>query len=422
MTANLAAAVLGVLTGVVSARALGPDGRGELALLILWPSLIAAVADLGIADAITLRTAASPDATSTHIRGGLWIALTASCVGVIVGFAATPFLLRPEQQQLRADAYWSLLYIPLSLLANVPLGALMGLQRFRAVAAVRIATAASYGVAMLAVVAAGYGSVRTLMWLTVAARGAPFVLAFPVVAAALSSRVTRKVHLFDQLSDGAHQHMAKLATVVSGAEDRALAGLRMSMTSIGQWQIASSLSVVMPFISQALAQQLYATVATGRANQAAVTRRAYLRTILLTGAAVVLAAPLLPVVIPLVYGDDFVPAVAPAAIVMSATIFGGAAMTLSASARAARRTRVPLASEIAGIAMMGATGWVFARTHGGIGLAVSYLVGRVTATLVLVLASTSVGLRPRDLLPLPRDLAAAARDEWREMRGSTESK
>ena len=39
-----------VLTGILLARTLGPGGRGELAALLLWPSMLVLVGSLGVGD------------------------------------------------------------------------------------------------------------------------------------------------------------------------------------------------------------------------------------------------------------------------------------------------------------------------------------------------------------------------------------
>ena len=43
---NVILALLGLLTGILAARLLGPQGRGELAAIQAWPSFIATVAIL----------------------------------------------------------------------------------------------------------------------------------------------------------------------------------------------------------------------------------------------------------------------------------------------------------------------------------------------------------------------------------------
>ena len=50
--ANIALYVLAAATGPLAARLLGPDGRGALAAIQLWPGAIATVAMLGLPDSI----------------------------------------------------------------------------------------------------------------------------------------------------------------------------------------------------------------------------------------------------------------------------------------------------------------------------------------------------------------------------------
>ena len=46
---------LGTLTGILSARMLGPVGRGEYAAVIIWPTGIATLLSLGINQAIAFN-------------------------------------------------------------------------------------------------------------------------------------------------------------------------------------------------------------------------------------------------------------------------------------------------------------------------------------------------------------------------------
>ena len=48
--ANIALYVLAAATGPLAARLLGPDGRGALAAIQLWPGAIATFAMLGLPD------------------------------------------------------------------------------------------------------------------------------------------------------------------------------------------------------------------------------------------------------------------------------------------------------------------------------------------------------------------------------------
>src|SRR6266508_5481689 len=78
--ASLAVQALNVMTGVLLARALGPAGRGELTAVMLWPTLLAAVGSLGMAEAVTYHLAGRAFAPDRVVGAGLAVALAQSAV------------------------------------------------------------------------------------------------------------------------------------------------------------------------------------------------------------------------------------------------------------------------------------------------------------------------------------------------------
>ena len=64
-----------VVTGPLLARMLGPDGRGYLAALILWPLVITQLGNLGIPSALTYSIARDSSASRAVARLGLSFAL-----------------------------------------------------------------------------------------------------------------------------------------------------------------------------------------------------------------------------------------------------------------------------------------------------------------------------------------------------------
>jgi len=402
MLANLGATIGGVLTGVVAARALGPQGRGDLAVIVFWPSLIALLVDFGIADALTIRNSQNSEGAGAHRKTAYWLAVAASVLGVALGACAMPFLLRGSQKSLLQDGYFALAYVPLSALAAVPVGDLLGQQRFRAVAVIRLGTVVCYTVAMLASVLAGHGTVRVLTWLTVGARGLPLVLALPF---AYSRRHDVGGPAFlpshrRQVTDGLRLHGARLATVLGASEDRALANLMLTQRGIGLWQVASALTTVMLFVGQAVSQHLYSSSAGMSTGRAELIYKAYVRAVAITALIAILGSPLLPFVIPLLYGRDFSVAVKPAIVVMVASVFAAGAITLQAGARAMLKIRVCVISEIAGIIVMGLVAWPAVRAWSELGLGVAYLVGRLCVLAAMTFQAPRLfGIRSVNLIP-----------------------
>src|SRR2546422_494268 len=165
MGANLNYALIGVITGVVTARVLGAEGRGDLAVVVFWPTLISTLLELGIGDALTLRVARDVGNLRGNVRSALLLTAGASAIGALIGAMSLPHILRPEQHRLLSCAYGCLALIPAYLLSLVPTGALLGLRRFHAVALVRMASTFAYLLSVIVVVILRQGSVWSFMWL-----------------------------------------------------------------------------------------------------------------------------------------------------------------------------------------------------------------------------------------------------------------
>lgn len=413
MLSNLTAAVVGIVTGVVGARALGPAGRGDLAVIVFWPSLIATLTELGVADALTYRIARRAGSVRKLITRGMLLAGASSSLGVLLGAVLLPWVLRGEQAALLRPTYAALIYVPLSAAAAVPVSALLGLQRYRAVAGVRVASAGCYTIAMVAAVLAGFGTVSVLVWLTVLARGLPLLFALPFLRRALppSWGSDHDSSIRHQAADGARLHGARIAGLVGSSEDRVLASLMLSQGGIGLWQVSAALVAVMQFAPLAVTQHLFSSAARAPGDPDLV-YRAYLRSVLVTGAAALVGVPLLPFAIPLLYGTPFAAAVPAAMVVMAATVFAAAAATLQAGAKAVMRTRACIVSELVGIAVMAAVAWPAVHAWAEVGIAVAFLAGRIGALFAITAVSDGVlGIVPARLNPLsPLLLTALARE------------
>jgi enterobacterial common antigen flippase len=116
----------GSLSGMASARLLGPEGRGELAALTLWPSMLVFLAAIGMNQAIVF-----------HIGRGLWspsevwtsstmIGLGQSILVVAVGLPVVSLALRHYSSGVRDLAWLFLAASPLVILSGYPGNLLQG--------------------------------------------------------------------------------------------------------------------------------------------------------------------------------------------------------------------------------------------------------------------------------------------------------
>jgi len=417
LAANLSTSAVGVLTGVATARALGSVGRGELAILTYWPALVALLVNVGIGDAITLHVARKPQRLRSQVLVGGAVAVVCSGAGIFLGLILLPYLLRSDQHYLLSISYVYLLFIPGSIASALMSGALLGLQKFRALAAIRVTSGLLATAAVVTVALSGAGTPAVFAWLILASTTLPAVMCTVLLVSHLRNAPRMRINARTQVLDGARIHGTRVAAAVASAEDRAVANWALPQSSIGIYQIPAALTYVLPVIPLAISQLLFARLRDSdlKARQEMITT-SYVRAILLSTIAAIVAIPLLPFVIPLVYGEVFSRAVGPALIITVSSVFSSGTMVLQSAARAQLSVRPCIYAEIAAIVTVGGISLPLIQLFGLNGLALAYLIGRSTS-LVWMLRNTQelFGMPGMQLLPFSANFRRAARSELRDV-------
>jgi enterobacterial common antigen flippase len=86
--------VMNVVTGIITARLLGAEGRGIYVALTLWPPLLAMLATAGLNSAVVFRLRRSPASADAVAGAALLLALGGSLVLIAIGAALLPWFLR----------------------------------------------------------------------------------------------------------------------------------------------------------------------------------------------------------------------------------------------------------------------------------------------------------------------------------------
>ena len=107
---------LSIITSSIVARMLGPEGRGELAVAMLWPSVVAGIALLGLDVVIARRSANAINDERQLYFTSLFFALLFGIFGSLVLLFLLPFLLPDDKQYLVFISNALLFFIPASLL------------------------------------------------------------------------------------------------------------------------------------------------------------------------------------------------------------------------------------------------------------------------------------------------------------------
>jgi O-antigen/teichoic acid export membrane protein len=127
---NLARLALGVVTGVLTARLLGPHGRGELAALVIWPQAFAYAATLGIPAGITFEMRLEAALIPSILGAGLILSLALGTIACVAGIVFVPLLLTHEPSWVVTDARWLMPFALLGLLSLSLVAAFQGLADF----------------------------------------------------------------------------------------------------------------------------------------------------------------------------------------------------------------------------------------------------------------------------------------------------
>ena len=127
----------GVLTQPILARALGVEGRGELALAVAAPGLALAVATLGLPEALVYYLAKHPRLTRPAVLLASLVVLGLGLVCLVATYLATPFLSAKDPDLGGLIVLGMALTIP-ALIVGVLRGAATGRQMWGAVAVERL--------------------------------------------------------------------------------------------------------------------------------------------------------------------------------------------------------------------------------------------------------------------------------------------
>ncbi len=148
--------VVGLVSGVVAARALGVDGRGQLAAVILWPAVLASVGELGLPTAFVYLSASQRRTTRELARGILPLVVLQSLVLYLVGFPLILTVLGSYSTYVRGSALGFLVvYAPLYLLVRYLIALNQGEGRMGVFNLARVLIPSAYAALLVALLLLG---------------------------------------------------------------------------------------------------------------------------------------------------------------------------------------------------------------------------------------------------------------------------
>ena len=350
--AQVAVMMIGVGTSVITARTLGPSGRGLFALLINFPPLVSNFAKLGIPQAAVYCIRRQGARTSTVASNSLWLALVLGGGLAIVCWLARGWLLSTALRGVPPVTIPIVLgLLPFVMVQTFFLGVLQAEQRFR-----------EYNFQNIAPAALGLvGMVIALLWLRLGLIGAVIVQAVIValVTGWLVLRVHRRTPLrarfdravaWEMTTFGGKSYVQTLAATLHRTIDQYMINYFLGPAPVGLYVVAVNLTNVLMKIPDATGTVLYPRLAgLGEGDAHAATTRVCRHTLFITttlGLAYLLFGP---VVIRTLYGARFEGSIRPLLIMLPGIVMMSLYMILTRNFTSRNRQGVNIVA--AGLAL-----------------------------------------------------------------------
>lgn len=380
--------LLQFITSVVIARNLGADGRGELALVMLWPFFIAGLINGGSRFALIYHVARPQWGVCETLGSALNVGIFSGAIGFLGTLFVLFILLSDLEQSLWFLVLMVACCLPAVLVQQLVEPVLLGLKRIYLWNFFRIAEPACY----LIIIA----SLAYLERLTVAYALYSFllikitVLGISVISM-LRAKITAKYSKECQISF--IKYAAKCLPNgwmgnVNAQADQLVLSVLFEPITLGIYRIAVNSAGMFKIIYMGFQRIVMVDVANMEDGHGQLIRAVkYLRGMMLvSGLCLLPSLFLIGPAIRIVYGDEFIEGVVPARILLCAVFFQGICGILGNTFRGLGRPLTPLKAEAVGAVFTVILLFLLIRPLGMLGASIATLVANFMTASVLCIS------------------------------------
>ena len=399
--------VLGTVASIITARVLGPAGKGTLAALTFVSLLMVQCCTLGLGDAAVVRIGQAKASAQEALSASLVVVVLTSALGaaVVLAYAVA-------QLPLGDDGSWAAVAVGC---ATVAVGAAGQLLIFLVYAHGRVIAVSVLTIAMSVTAALGVVLFCVVVDLDVlggmlaglASAALGFAVAATMLARAglrLRSRASR-AYLRPALSFGLRAQLANVLAYSTARVDLLFVYALASDHEAGLYSVALTLGTITGFVAIALSFASFppmAAMAEAAALELTATM-ARVATLLGTALALVLAVAS-STLITVLMGSRFDDALWPTVVLLFANVLWGVQWLLSRALAARGDAGLLVRSFSANLATMAAADVVLISLFGATGAAFGALAGAIAGLAVCLRAYGARGVGPASFVPRRADL------------------
>lgn len=376
MAISMVILVVNMATGMLSARLLGPEGRGILTAMILWPQFLAFAGTFGIHAALLYHLKKSPKEEAELYYSSLILTLLAGVIALIAGYWFIPFWMGEHSAEVIRSGQWFMASTPFILLFFMHNALFRGREEFHHFNRMR------YLVPVLSLVMivllAGFGKLTPL--LAGIAYLAPYIpvtllamlRAFKLYRPKLGSfrEVSRKIMSYGMGSYG----IDLLGNLILYVDQIILVTL-LAPRSFGLYVVAVSLSRMVNVFSASINMVLFPKASSLEPKEAAVLALRVFK--ISTGIAVICSLVIMlaaPLVIRVLYGSEFVESIQVFRLLLLEVVIGGAALVLAQSFMAIGKPFIVTITQAIGVVLVIPLIYILVPIYGPLGAAMALLI------------------------------------------------
>ena len=343
--------VLESMTGMLCARVLKPEGRGELSAMILWPVFLCQIFTLGIPSATIYTIRRKAENVGATIAGALTLSSVTGMVATIFGFIVLPFWLKHYSSTVVEHSKWFMVFAPVSMAVMILRGILEAYGQFGRSAVSLVMTRMLTLCALIGLV-----SLHSLTSITAAyaylLTGFPALIWMLILVApkARWSLKPMQVALRAMLTYGLRSYGIDLCGALSQYIDQALVLGMLSAAQMGTYTVALSLSRILNVIAVAASTVLFPrTVGASPRNAVLTAIRTQIAVLAMTSVGATAMMVLGQTALRLLYGGEYANAASQLRILIIEAVLSGSLSIMSQPFMALGKPGVVTTLQITGL-------------------------------------------------------------------------
>jgi O-antigen/teichoic acid export membrane protein len=270
LIADVSILLSNVISSLVGARALGPAGRGDLLVIVLWPPVVAMLAGLGLPTAYRYWMAREPQRVSYLFSNAVVYTIVVGITSIALADLIIPHMVGQRSPQVMMLLRIYQVNIPAALFLDLMRGLLEGTRRFGWAGAARMIFFGVQAVGFASLWSMGHLTITTAMIIMLSAQTSSMLLALIAVWHQLRPGWQPSwVEFKNSMHYAVRDYPGGVADFTTLRLDQLVLAAMASNVAIGLYVVAVRLSEMTTLAADAIADALMPEVAASKAQNKA---------------------------------------------------------------------------------------------------------------------------------------------------------